>query len=115
MLPACVRLRLDRADGSEADGTFSAPTEDGARYVSVEGGLGSTSKALRRRWTRAAEHACDGEYIVLSGAGFARRRNGIVERRIHEGYVRCVTPDPDPDPNPDRKAPKSDTARAPRG
>lgn len=91
----CVGLQLRRSERTgDDDDTFTAATEDGARYVKVEGGMLSTRQALARRWQTAARRSCDGDYVVLSDAGFERRRLGVVEHRTHEGYVRCVLDDP---------------------
>jgi hypothetical protein len=88
LAPACVSLQLQSKD---SDGTsFSAPTEDGSRYVSVQGGAASTEKSTARRWKKVAEDACRGDYIVLSDASFERRDRGGAKRRVHEGFVRCV-------------------------
>jgi hypothetical protein len=86
----CASLELS-SKGSDG-ASFSAPAEDGSRYVSVEGGAWSTEKKIARRWEAAAQDACDGDYIVLSDASFTRRDREGVERRLHEGFVRCVAP-----------------------
>lgn len=91
--PGCVGLQLGSSKAN--DNAFSVPAEDGSRYVSVEGGALSTRQTIARRWKTAAYDACDGDYVVLSDAAFERRRLGVVERRIHEGFVSCVAGDQD--------------------
>jgi hypothetical protein len=91
LLPACLSLQLQSSTRSD-DASFTAPVEDGSRYVSVEGGALSSEESLVRRWKTAADKACDGDYMVLSDASFERRDRGSVKRRVHEGFVRCLAP-----------------------
>ena len=77
---------------SPSRSSFSAAAEDGSRYVSAEGGAMSSPRAVERRWRAAAQDACEGDYIVLSDAAFERRSLGVVQQRVHEGYVSCVAP-----------------------
>ena len=72
-----------------------AASEDGSQYVRVEGGVLSTADGMLRDWKRAAERACDGDYMVLSDAAFERKKAGVVVARSHEGYVRCIVGDPE--------------------
>lgn len=89
----------------------SPPGEDGTRYVMVEGGRFSSPRALERRWRATVRRTCDGESQEVSEAGYARRQGGIVRRRVHEGYVRCLLPDgAEPSTSPD--APTVADARA---
>jgi hypothetical protein len=84
-------LTVGRTDKPAAH--VEANAEDGSKYVRVEGGMLSSRDGLSRQWKGAAKRACDGEYQVLSDAGFERRKAGVVVARTHEGYVRCILPD----------------------
>lgn len=87
----CIGFELKSTRPREP-AVFSAPAEDGSRYVSVEGGAMSNERSLARRWKAAAADACEGDYLVLSDAAYARRSLGVVQQRVHEGYVSCVAP-----------------------
>ncbi len=96
LIGCSVRPSLTIRRDEKPENTVVAASEDGSQYVRVEGGVLSTSDGLVRAWKRAAERACDGEYMVLSDAAFERRKAGVVVGRSHEGYVRCLVGDPDP-------------------
>ena len=93
LLGCSVRPSLSVSDKPKE--AVEASAEDGSKYVRVEGGALSSRDQLARQWKGAAKRACDGEYMVLSDAGFERRKAGIVVARTHEGYVRCIIPDLD--------------------
>ncbi|HVI00830.1 MAG TPA: hypothetical protein VM869_19065 [Enhygromyxa sp.] len=44
-------------------------------------------------WRRKAAQTCDGDYLVLSEHDAQSRRAGVVSGNIHEGFVRCVSPE----------------------
>ena len=72
---------------------LAAPTEDGSVYVLAEGGRLTSKPTLRSMWRRKAAQTCDGDYLVLSEHDAQSRRAGVVSGNIHEGYVRCVSPE----------------------
>lgn len=81
---------------NQQDETTVLPTEDGNRYVAVTSGRRGSAATVRGKWKRAAHHACSGDYLVLTEDATERRTAGLVSGRGHEGYVRCVNPEPDP-------------------
>src|SRR5688500_3669229 len=83
-------LSLDLRPKEQATEPIVAASEDGSQYVRVDGGVLTTRDGLLREWKRAAEKACDGDYMVLSDAAFERKKAGVVVSRSHEGYVRCI-------------------------
>jgi hypothetical protein len=72
---------------------LAAPTEDGSIYVLAEGGPASSMATLRSLWRREAGKACQGDYMVMSESSAQSRRAGLTSRKLHEGYVRCVSPE----------------------
>ena len=72
---------------------LAAPTEDGSIYVLAEGGPASAPATLRSLWRREASKACQGDYMVMSESSAQSRRAGLTSRKLHEGYVRCVSPE----------------------
>ena len=71
----------------------AVPTGDGAKYVSVitEGNPPPTT--VRHRWRREALKTCEGDYVVLAENAAVRASGGKTASRIHEGFVRCVSPE----------------------
>jgi hypothetical protein len=72
---------------------LAAPTEDGSVYVLAEGGRLTSKSTLRSMWRRKATQTCDGDYLVLSEHDAQSRRAGLVSGNVHEGFVRCVSPE----------------------
>lgn len=81
------------AAGVRGPQALAAPTEDGSVYVLAEGGPLTSKPTLRSMWRRKATQTCDGDYMVLSEHDTQSRRAGIVSGNIHEGFVRCVSPE----------------------
>ncbi len=71
----------------------AVPTGDGAQYVSVTSDDAMAATSLRTRWKKAAGHACDGDYLVLSESASQRTTAGRTSGNTHEGFVRCVSPE----------------------
>jgi hypothetical protein len=69
-------------------------TETGAKYVHVASGARSSPEIVHGKWKRAARKTCRGDYVVISEDRTERRTGGQVRGRTHEGYVRCVDPEP---------------------
>ncbi|MBK6918424.1 MAG: hypothetical protein IPH07_13590 [Deltaproteobacteria bacterium] len=92
--PALAPL-LSQVARSNGDKTQIAavPVQDGSQYVSVITKAPATPTAVRQRWKREAERACDGEYVVLSENAASQRTGAVTARLIHEGFVRCVSPE----------------------
>lgn len=92
--PAALAPLLARAASpNDATQVAAVPTGDGAQYVWVitEGNPAPTS--VRHRWRREALQACDGDYVVLSENAAIRSSGGKTAGRMHEGFVRCVSPE----------------------
>jgi hypothetical protein len=81
------------AAGVRGPQALAAPTEDGSVYVLAEGGRLTSKPTLRSMWRRKASQTCDGDYLVLSEHDAQSRRAGVVSGNIHEGFVRCVSPE----------------------
>ena len=88
----CVTVTLSRTPPADDSVTVSPPGEDGARYVGVRSGRSTGAVALKRRWTKTATQACEGEFIAVSDGASETRRAGVVVARMHEGFVRCLLP-----------------------
>lgn len=71
----------------------AVPTGDGAQYVSVISEEPVATIALRNRWRKEAGQACMGDYLVMSESASQRRTAGRPAGNIHEGFVRCVSPE----------------------
>ena len=71
----------------------AVPTGDGAQYVSVITEGNALPATVRNRWRREALRSCDGDYLVLSENSAERSSGGRTAARIHEGFVRCVSPE----------------------
>ena len=80
---------------------FAVPNEDGSQYVVVEAGGRTPEATVARRWKRTAEHACKGEFIILSQGSAVRRARGQLATRMHEGWVRCLNPEAGGDVKPE--------------
>jgi hypothetical protein len=85
-------LIADQAKGNEIQ-TAAVPTGDGAKYVSVTSEDAVAAALLRGRWKREAERTCEGDYLVLSETSSQRRTQGRASGTMHEGFVRCVSPE----------------------
>jgi hypothetical protein len=97
LLTGCiVQPSLTFSRKEKSNEPIVAASEDGSQYVRVDGGVLSSEAGITREWKRAAEKTCDGEYMVLSDAGFERKKYGVTVSRTHEGYVKCIVADPDP-------------------
>lgn len=72
---------------------LAAPTEDGSVYVLSEGGPLTSAHTLRTMWRRKAAQTCEGDYMVMSEQAGQSRRGGLVGGKLHEGFVRCVSPE----------------------
>ncbi|MFV8752487.1 hypothetical protein ACNOYE_18220 [Nannocystaceae bacterium ST9] len=72
---------------------LAAPTEDGSVYVLAEGGPLTSPLTLKSMWRRKASQTCEGDYMVMSEQDGQSRRAGLVGARLHEGFVRCVSPE----------------------
>ncbi|MCA9649075.1 MAG: hypothetical protein H6712_15890 [Myxococcales bacterium] len=93
MLGGCARALPLLTQLARPDQTVvSPPGEDGTRYLAVEGGPLSTSRALRSRWNATARRVCEGEFQRLGDDGSARRAMGVTRSRVHEGYIQCLMP-----------------------
>lgn len=85
-------LLAEQAKGNEIQ-TAAVPTGDGAKYVSVTSEDPVARSMLRARWKREAENTCEGDYLVLSESASERRAEGRTTGTMHEGFVRCVSPE----------------------
>jgi hypothetical protein len=85
-------LLAEQARGNEIQ-TAAVPTGDGAKYVSVTSEDPVAMSFLRARWKREAENTCEGDYLVLSESASQRRAQGKATGTMHEGFVRCVSPE----------------------
>lgn len=77
----------------EGDTFAAVPGEDGSTYVMVESDGSVPPSTMKIRWKRVANHACRGDYLPMSDGGHEIRRAGERSRRVHEGWVRCVSPE----------------------
>lgn len=77
----------------EGDSFAAVPGEDGSTYVMVESDGSTPPSTMRTRWKRVVNHACQGDYIPMSDGAHEIKRNGKRSRRVHEGWVRCVSPE----------------------
>jgi hypothetical protein len=93
----CVTIERKPQPPVERKGVYSVPTGDGSHYVEVVGEPRVPAVAMRGKWRREAERVCEGDYLVLSELASERTRGPFVEGRVHEGWVRCVSPDVDAD------------------
>jgi len=93
LLGGCAALPLLRHVPKGDQTTISPADEDGTRYISVEGGPLSSARSLHTRWKNTARQACEGDYQLISESGSARRHNGIIRSRTHEGFIQCLLPD----------------------
>lgn len=85
-------LLAEQARGNEIQ-TAAVPTGDGAKYVSVTSEDPVAMSFLRARWKREAGNTCEGDYLVLSESASQRRAQGRTTGTMHEGFVRCVSPE----------------------
>lgn len=72
---------------------LATPNEDGSVYVLTEGGPLTSQATLRSMWRRKAAQTCEGDYMVMSEQDGQSRRAGLVSAKLHEGFVRCVSPE----------------------
>lgn len=81
------------ASPEDATQVAAVPTGEGAKYVSVitEGNVPPGS--VRNRWRREALKTCDGDYVLLSENSAVRSSGGRTAGRMHEGFIRCVSPE----------------------
>ncbi|MBC8068795.1 MAG: hypothetical protein IAG13_10720 [Deltaproteobacteria bacterium] len=91
--PALVPLLAQAASQKNKTQVAAVPTGDGAQYVSVITEASSLPTAVRNRWRRECLHACDGDYLVLSENAAVRTAGGRNASRMHEGFIRCVSPE----------------------
>ncbi|HWB79512.1 MAG TPA: hypothetical protein VG755_31335 [Nannocystaceae bacterium] len=86
-------LLAQAASPQDATQVAAVPTGEGAKYVSVitEGNVPAT--AVRNRWRREALKTCDGDYVLLSENAAVRSSGGRTAGRMHEGFIRCVSPE----------------------
>jgi hypothetical protein len=113
--PALVPLLAQAASQKNKTQVAAVPTGDGAQYVSVITEAKSMPTAVRNRWRRECLHACDGDYLVLSENAAVRTTGGRTASRMHEGFIRCVSPEAilrDED-KPATDKGRSDSSRAP--
>jgi hypothetical protein len=90
---ALAPLLARAASPADATQVAAVPTGDGAKYVSVitEGNVPAGS--VRNRWRREAVKTCDGDYVLLSENAAVRNSGGRTAGRMHEGFIRCVSPE----------------------
>ncbi len=93
LLPACAAIPVLQHLARPERTTVSPPGEDGTRYLAVEGGPLASARTLKARWRSTAHKVCGGEYQPLFEGSSERRQAGVVQARVHEGYVQCVLPD----------------------
>lgn len=113
--PALVPLLAQAASPKDKTQVAAVPTGDGAQYVSVITEASSLPKMVRNRWRRECLQACDGDYLVLSENAAVRNAGGRTASRMHEGFIRCVSPEAtlrDED-KPVSDQGRSDSSRAP--
>ncbi|MBL4684312.1 MAG: hypothetical protein JKY37_06965 [Nannocystaceae bacterium] len=91
-LSGCVSLSVKRKPADDDSVQVSPPGEDGTRYVAISSGRRTAPATLKRKWTRVASAACDGDYVLMSEGQSAQRRAGVITGRTHEGFVRCLIP-----------------------
>lgn len=100
---------LPAAVGTQQRDAVATPTGNGSHYVMVESGPRTPTRTLAKTWKRKATRTCKGEYVVLSERAATRNAGGLLASRIHEGYVRCLSPEagveePDPKAAGERQA-----------
>ncbi len=91
----CAGLRdvLTEPTNDDAEEVYSAPTGDGSHYIAIFSEPETPSGSMARRWKKHATEVCEGDYLVMSENAAERRRGGFVESKVHEGWVRCLSPD----------------------
>ncbi len=110
--PAWLPLLASQQPGEKTQ-VAAVPVEDGSQYVSVITKAPASPVAVRNRWRREAASACEGDYVVLSENAASQQTGAVTARRIHEGFVRCVSPEAElaPQDKPSSDGGRSDTAR----
>ncbi|MBX7082037.1 MAG: hypothetical protein K1X88_22715 [Nannocystaceae bacterium] len=110
--PAWLPLLASQNPGEKTQ-VAAVPVEDGSQYVSVITKAPASPMAVRNRWRREAATACDGDYVVLAENAASQQTGAVTARRIHEGFVRCVSPEAQlaPQDKPVSDGGRSDTAR----
>lgn len=78
---------------NDDDEVYSTPTGDGSHYIAIFSEPETPSNAMARRWKKHATKVCEGDYLLMSDNAAERRRGGFVESKVHEGWVRCLSPD----------------------
>ena len=103
--PGCIRIQRNPQPPVPQKGVYSEPTGDGSHYIEVVGEPTVAPKLVRAKWKREATRVCEGDYLVLSENASERTRGPFVENRVHEGWVRCISPEVDADETKDDETP----------
>jgi hypothetical protein len=93
VLNGCLELRRSPPPANPHSNVFTEEVGDGSHYIEVVAQPTLPPQAVRGKWKRAATRVCDGDYLVLSEHAAERRRGSFVDGRVHEGWVRCISPD----------------------
>ena len=91
----CAALRdvLTEPTNDDAEEVYATPTGDGSHYIAIFSEPETPAVSMARRWKREATKVCEGDYLVMSENAAERRSGGQVESKVHEGWVRCLSPD----------------------
>jgi hypothetical protein len=107
----CIRIQRNTQPPGPKEGVYSEPTGDGSHYIEVVGEPTVPPLAVRGKWKREATRVCEGDYLVLSENASERTRGPFVEGRVHEGFVRCISPEVAADEASEQKPKRTPPAR----
>lgn len=109
-------LKLQRTPQPPAakSGVYTEPVGDGSHYIEVVTEPKVPPVAVRGKWRRTATRVCEGDYLVMSEVASERRRGPLVEGRVYEGWVRCISPEVTVDETKEKAEAKRDAAAEPK-